>query len=282
MKGKKFAVTIAAVMAASMILLTPVNAVAFPNLPATPVTFTLTLVPGHWPGTIVFTGIGTGFDVENGVPYTAWCDQFDKIIVPGDTYTATLISSLSKGAPWDKINYLLNHNTGEDMDEQVAIWLLFGYTPAQIGARYPGQPTADANAMYTNANTNGAGFVPGPGELVAVEVVTVGADAQDLIIQLTIPELSPGFTPGFWKHNIEVRLGLTNGAYSAFEGGPRDGEKLTDALMDTLLAKVKTMPGFAGLTFTQALANLNLKGWNPLRTNTANAFNAAAGYGPYI
>lgn len=97
-----------------------------------------------------------------------------------------------------------------------------------------------------------------------------------------------GFTPGFWKHNIEVRLShdpynldLTNAAYNAFSGGPRDGDKLTDALMDQLLASVNTMPGFAGLTFEDLLANLKLKGNDPLRTATANAFNAAAGYGPY-
>lgn len=89
----------------------------------------------------------------------------------------------------------------------------------------------------------------------------------------------PGFTPGFWKHDIEVRLGLTNGAYNAFEGGPLDGVKLTDALMNTYLADIQVY--VPGLTFTLALQYLQLQGNNPLRTNTANWFNWAAGYGPF-
>jgi len=97
----------------------------------------------------------------------------------------------------------------------------------------------------------------------------------------------PGFTPGFWKHNIQVRLshapynlGLTNGAYSAFEGGQRDGQKLTDALMDSGLAAIQGYLG-AGFTFEQALEYLKLPGWSADRTNTANWFNFVAGYGPF-
>jgi hypothetical protein len=101
----------------------------------------------------------------------------------------------------------------------------------------------------------------------------------------------PGFTPGFWKHNIKVRLshepynlGLTNGAYSAFEGGPRDGEKLTDDLMDAGLAAVNAALGAMGVgpfTFGELLAFLEGPGWSPDRTNTANWFNKVAGYGPF-
>jgi len=97
-----------------------------------------------------------------------------------------------------------------------------------------------------------------------------------------------GFTPGFWKHDIQVRLshapynlGLTNGAYNAFEGGPKDGIKLTDAMMDGFLAKIKAKPGMSGFTFQLALEFLKLPGWSADRTNTANWFNWAAGYGPF-
>jgi hypothetical protein len=90
----------------------------------------------------------------------------------------------------------------------------------------------------------------------------------------------PGFTPGFWKHDIEVRLGLTNGAYNAFEGGPLDGVKLTDAIMDGYLAAINTALG-TSFTFEQLLGYLQLKGWDPLRTNTANWFNYEAGYAPF-
>ncbi len=106
----------------------------------------------------------------------------------------------------------------------------------------------------------------------------------------------PGFTPGFWKHNIEVRLsdptynqGLTNGAYSAFSTpnffGKLDGVKLTDDLMDASLAAINTAltnMGLPTITFNQALAYLQLQGNNPLRTNTANWFNYVNGYGYYV
>ena len=95
------------------------------------------------------------------------------------------------------------------------------------------------------------------------------------------PFCSPGFTPGFWKHNIEVRLDLTNGAYSAFVGAPSDGVKLTDEMMDDLLAAINLAYPGLNLTFEQALAYLELPGWSLDRTNTANLFNEAAGYGPY-
>ena len=94
------------------------------------------------------------------------------------------------------------------------------------------------------------------------------------------PYCSCGFTPGFWKHNISVRLELTNGKYSAFKGAPQDGVKLTDDIMDDLLEAINTKYG-TSLEFEDLLANLKLKGWDPLRTNTANLFNEAAGYGPY-
>lgn len=267
MKGKKIAITIAAVMAMSLILLTPVNAAPFPDLPATPVSLTLTLVPGHWPGTVVLSGVGTGFDVENGVPYTAWCDQLFNFITPGETYTATLVSSLGLPSPWPQVNYLLNHNTGKDMDLQLAIWRLFGFTPADITSR--GYVlTADAIAMYDAAKTQTT-FVPGPGEIVAVECITEGC-VQDVLIELTIPRL-PGLSPGFWKHNIQVALGQNPGSFSV----PHEGEPRMDAATLTAYA--------APYTLQQALDALQAKGpgSDTIRLDMANHFNAAAGYAPY-
>jgi hypothetical protein len=95
---------------------------------------------------------------------------------------------------------------------------------------------------------------------------------------------TPGFTPGFWKHDIEVRLshapynlGLTNAAYNAFSGGPQNGVKLTDGTMDSLLAAINTATG-QSYTFAQLLAFLQGPGWSTDRTNTANWFNWEAGY----
>jgi len=83
----------------------------------------------------------------------------------------------------------------------------------------------------------------------------------------------PGYTPGFWKHNIGVALGYNPGAYSAF----RDGTKLTAAMLAGYATTV-------GVTLEAAYAALSAKGpgMNTVRADMANAFNAAAGYGPFV
>lgn len=92
----------------------------------------------------------------------------------------------------------------------------------------------------------------------------------------------PGLTPGFWKHNIEVRLGLTKGAYSAFP----NGTKLTDGMMDDLLWAVRWELGDRSepywFTFELALNYLKGNGWSADRTNVANWFNWEAGFNPYV
>lgn len=91
-------------------------------------------------------------------------------------------------------------------------------------------------------------------------------------------EMSDGFTPGFWKHNIGVALGYNPGAYSAFSGGPLDGVHLTEAMLQGYATTV-------GVTFQQAYNVLSTGGGGAIaqaRIDMANAFNAAAGYGPFV
>ena len=87
----------------------------------------------------------------------------------------------------------------------------------------------------------------------------------------------PGLTPGFWKHNIQVYLDDDSIGYSALP----DGTKLTNELMDQYLAAIHAYPGGPQFTFTEALAYLKGPGWSTDRTNTANWFNWAAGYGHF-
>ena len=89
----------------------------------------------------------------------------------------------------------------------------------------------------------------------------------------------PGLTPGFWKHNLEVYLELTNGAYSAAYG-----TKVSDGLMLDLLTDIKAGIGYGGTTDQLAqdlLDTLNLPGWSTDRTNAANWFNFLMGFAPY-
>ena len=95
----------------------------------------------------------------------------------------------------------------------------------------------------------------------------------------------PGFTPGFWKHNLRVYLRETNGKYSAFSRDGRypyyfdAGTKLTDDIMDDLMDDINSVIG--PFTPEEFLAFLNEKGWSANRINTANWFNKVAGYGPF-
>lgn len=83
----------------------------------------------------------------------------------------------------------------------------------------------------------------------------------------------PGYTPGFWKHNIGVALGYNPGDYSAFS----DGTKLTAAMLAGYATTV-------GVTLEEAYEALSAKGpgMDTVRADMANAFNTAAGYGPFV
>jgi hypothetical protein len=87
--------------------------------------------------------------------------------------------------------------------------------------------------------------------------------------------LETGYTPGFWKHNIGVALGYNNGHYSAF----RDGTKLTAAMLQGYAAIVGVTLQEA---YTAVSAKGNTEGQAQIRADMANAFNAAAGYGPFV
>jgi hypothetical protein len=164
------------------------KAAPFPNLPTSPVSIEITTsAPNIYPLTIVLSNVPSGFDVTNG-PYTGFCANLSITITIGVVYSATLVSSLTiSGGMWNEINYILNNvpagATGHDI--QAAIWLVLGFTDAQILAIAGFTPSALANTMGANAELYGESFVPGPGQIVAVQLNTTGE--QTLLIELTIP-----------------------------------------------------------------------------------------------
>jgi hypothetical protein len=112
-----------------------------------------------------------------------------------------------------------------------------------------------------------------------VAVALVALVIANVYAQVPAPNfcgcLPCGFSPGFWKHNLRVYLDYTKGKYSAFEGGPLDGVKLTDEMMESFLDDI------GSFTAEEALGYLMERGWSTDRTNTANWFNKVTGYGPY-
>jgi hypothetical protein len=107
------------------------------------------------------------------------------------------------GAPWDEVNYLLNHKQGTPNDVQAALWLLIWGSSVTI------PPSATAYAMVNDANANGPGFMPGPGEVVAIILYTgdggIGPEGwQDTMIEVPVPpDGDEGCTPGYWKNHLE-------------------------------------------------------------------------------
>jgi hypothetical protein len=276
-KTKSITVLLAAVMLTSMALLSPANAAAFPDLPPGQVYLTLSAGPTKWPASADLSGVPAGYDVANSPPsYVAWCTEFDAWIEAGPSYPVTLLSSLGISSDWNKVNYLLNNIIGgKDLDVQVALWLLLGYSQEDIDERYSGEYTGDALDMFDDADENGGGFTPSCGEIVAVICETEG-DTQDLIIELTIPCLE-GLSPGFWKHNVRVALEYP-GEYSV----PHCGEPRID--YPTILGYAEAATGETGEdALWAALDALTAKGPGSamIRLDMCNEFNAAAGYTPY-
>jgi hypothetical protein len=175
---------------------------------------------GPWPEganstlDVTLSAVPGGYDVTNGL-YPGWCvednfqDDYDGcgvyLLDSTDTEPLDCGDFGYPEYPWDKINYLLNNKNGTDgtipatvHDIQVAMWLLTG----TYHGTFPQTP--EAIALFNDADSNGAGFVPGPGEIVAVVICKDGDSGagsfQDTLIELVLPpEDLQGCTPGYWR-----------------------------------------------------------------------------------
>jgi hypothetical protein len=136
-----------------------------------------------------FSGIGSGFDVVDGAWYAGWCAEQTKYMNQGQTYQALLWSSLTPSLPirlrvkragdpglgWDNVNWILNNKQGTFWDVQAAIWYMLG------NGGYPSDP--DAQAMVAGAITNGDGWLPSGGDLLAV-ILEPYCDQQMVFIEI--------------------------------------------------------------------------------------------------
>jgi hypothetical protein len=250
----------------SATLLTTVNAADWPNLPMTQVQLSAVYgTTAYFDSTL--SGIPADFDVENGV-YPGWCIDRGTDMVQNTPHNVMLYSSLTPpshpdldGIDWNAINYILNNKQGGRLDVQNAIWYFTDYTDDS--------ESPDTLAMIAAAEAN-IETVTGP----ILAVICLPEDSNTCA-QVSIIELErciPGLSPGFWKHNIGVYLGLKKGAYSSpYEGFDRS-----------------TMPTFLeslGIDLEDAFAALSARGGGAIaqaRLDMANALNAAAGFQPYM
>jgi hypothetical protein len=156
------------------------------------------------------------YDVQNDM-YRGWCME-NNHAYPGekdleyylyDSTDAANLPSVYIGKPWDKVNYLLNHKQGTRYDVQKALWRILEVDAYSLVVDPQINPSV-VDAMVAAANNNGPGFVPGPGEFVAVLILNDGfgpADAdlrnQDTLIEVMVPGVGCTLTPGYWKtHSI--------------------------------------------------------------------------------
>ncbi|HEY3827207.1 MAG TPA: SdrD B-like domain-containing protein, partial [Bryobacteraceae bacterium] len=127
--------------------------------------------------TVTFSGLPAGLTLKNQ-SYMAWCPDFfgdftqnnnSTPYTPYNTYGNSLPVN-AQSPNWDKVNWLLNHQpTGAQATwilQQVMWRLLAGqYAPAAQGYPLP-EPATDN--LYNQALTQGAGFVPAPGQLMGI------------------------------------------------------------------------------------------------------------------
>ncbi|MEO5803204.1 MAG: post-COAP-1 domain-containing protein [Verrucomicrobiota bacterium] len=171
---------------------------------------------------VTLSGVPARFDVENSL-YSGYCvSYFDFESPTGLFHPARLYDSTSSNLPnefdainWNYINYIINHKQGDADDVQAAIWFFTDGITSGI--------TAAAQAMINDALANGANFIPGPGQLVAVIVrATDNPAVQTIIIEVPLPVApSPcddrvtggGFiiTSSGAKGNFGVHGGIQNG-----------------------------------------------------------------------
>ena len=152
------------------------------NLPPNQVTVKVDYPSNECYYYVILSNIPEGYHVSNGI-FLGWCVDEHHYISNGKTYSATLYSSYASNNPhpdddWDKVNYILNHKQGSWNDVQAAIWYFID--GGNIPSSYAGK------AMVADADAYGEGFVPVPGETMAV-VVWIDSNIQVPIIEVCVP-----------------------------------------------------------------------------------------------
>jgi hypothetical protein len=222
------------------------------NLPPQSVCFTLN---GPFPPPpaaptyieIILAGVGAGFDVADGVGYAGWCTDDSVGAVPGQQYCdiPTILRNSTEPlpaylavTPWDKINYILNHKgTATPPEIQDAIWQFTNGTAC---------PSSGCNALVDDANLNGSGFIPGPGQIVAI-LLDNGENptVQPSLFELVCGDVGCTLTAGYWKNHA------CNWPAPFTPGAPRRGQCACDAAHTILI-------GSNAYTQCQLLSALNL------------------------
>ncbi len=165
---------------------------------------------------IQLSNVGQGFAIADQ-SYNGWCLENDQPNTDGNasvrayssydanlpldirTYQDPSIPKVATGKvllgdpiPWDKVNYVLNHKQWHFNDVEAAIHVLVW------GESIEPPLTDRGRAIVADAEANGAGFVPQPGQVMAVILYADGIGVagsagdvirqyQDTIIEVPVP-----------------------------------------------------------------------------------------------
>jgi hypothetical protein len=126
--------------------------------------------------------VPSGYDVTNKA-YNGWCIDRNHLMTRDTKLCVTLYSSLNppsslSSIPWNKINYVLNHQQGSIEDVEIALWYFAGWWSYSNLADYP-----NAKSMVDAANSN-PNFIPSYDDVVAVVLVPCDASQQLSIIEV--------------------------------------------------------------------------------------------------
>jgi hypothetical protein len=158
------------------------------------------------------SGVPPGYDVTNGV-YNGWCIDYGTPMPINISILVNLFSSYCPPvhldhANWSYVNYLINNKQSDYYnDTQTAIWYFINLGPWTVA------PTPIGQNMVNDALANGAGFVPGPGQLVAVLCDPVNRDmdgdgtpdVQFSFIEVVVPDIPEDGTPVIkckWEYDL--------------------------------------------------------------------------------
>ena len=192
----KHLVLFTAIIAALLIVTAPlVRADGSLNLPSAPVNVTVQNDTTSYFVTTL-SNVPGGYDVTN-TAYLGWCIDYSVLMARNETFQANLYSSLNPPAgnfssvQWDMVNYILNSPlasaTGNFTETQDCIWNFVNNTSS-----YAHTLDSNESLIVQDALANGTGFVPAPGQSVAVIVFPLYAQVgletfQDSIIEVPMP-----------------------------------------------------------------------------------------------
>jgi hypothetical protein len=165
------------------------------SVPPSPTMVTIEVVDGTSSYFLTtLTDVPSGYDVTN-TTYLGWCIDVDAQMSRSPaTHQVVLYSSLDppngtlKDQRWDIVNYILNHKQGTADDIQAAMWYFIHFDDE---TETPPTNQTIAWAIIDDALANGTGYIPAPGETVAVicnPVIFLPLNpVQISIIEVTVP-----------------------------------------------------------------------------------------------